>query len=243
MSLITVVGRGHGGTRAMSHTLTASGVFMGAPQNVSGDLVPPESMYEACRVFGRYVTWKGDLSWDWSRVLATDPPAEFTELVATYLQSVLSSDAPHRGWKIPETTLCIPWIQRMFPDAKYIYWMRDPRDSIIGAHVTDDLRKFGIDYPETNDVRERRAISYIYQYYLMQATPKPAQWIEVRFEDFVLRQEETLARLEAFLGIPLARIPVRTDPVGRWKRDDGDHSFSFLREPIETYAYEDLIIT
>ncbi|MCD6302496.1 MAG: sulfotransferase, partial [Anaerolineae bacterium] len=188
-------------------------------------------------------TWKGDLSWDWSRVLATDPPAEFTELVATYLQSVLSSDAPHRGWKIPETTLCIPWIQRMFPDAKYIYWMRDPRDSIIGAHVTDDLRKFGIDYPETNDVRERRAISYIYQYYLMQATPKPAQWIEVRFEDFVLRQEETLARLEAFLGIPLARIPVRTDPVGRWKRDDGDHSFSFLREPIETYAYEDLIIT
>ncbi|MCD6302523.1 MAG: hypothetical protein J7M15_03235, partial [Anaerolineae bacterium] len=63
MSLITVVGRGHGGTRAMSHTLTASGVFMGAPQNVSGDLVPPESMYEACRVFGRYVTWKGDLSW------------------------------------------------------------------------------------------------------------------------------------------------------------------------------------
>ncbi|MGC9360771.1 MAG: sulfotransferase family protein [Anaerolineae bacterium] len=242
MSLITVVGRGHGGTRAMSHTLTASGVFMGAPQNVSGDLLPPDPMYEACRVFGRYVTWNGDLSWDWSQVLASEPPAEFTDLITTYLESVLSSDALHRGWKIPETTLCIPWIQRMFPDAKYIYWMRDPRDSIIGAHVTDDLRVFGIDYPETDDVRERRAISYIYQYHLMQATPKPAHWIEVRFEDFVLRQEETLAKLEAFLGIPLARIPVRTDPVGRWRRDDGDHSFAFLREPIKAYAYEELAI-
>ena len=39
--LITVIGRGHSGTRAMSHTLSASGVFMGAPLNVSGDLVPP----------------------------------------------------------------------------------------------------------------------------------------------------------------------------------------------------------
>ena len=45
--LITVTGRGHSGTRAMSHTLTASGVFMGEPLNTSGDLLPGDSMYEA----------------------------------------------------------------------------------------------------------------------------------------------------------------------------------------------------
>ena len=50
MMLITVIGRGHGGTRAMSHTLTASGVHMGALLNNSGDLLPPGDMYEACRV-------------------------------------------------------------------------------------------------------------------------------------------------------------------------------------------------
>ncbi len=40
---VTVIGRGHSGTRAMSHTLSASGVFMGSPLNESGDLLPPES--------------------------------------------------------------------------------------------------------------------------------------------------------------------------------------------------------
>ena len=238
MSLVTVIGRGHGGTRAMSHTLTASGVFMGEPQNVSGDLLPPEPMYEACRVFAQYVSWKGGLSWDWHRALTMDPPRAFIELIEQYLSSVLASDAPHRGWKIPETTLCYPWIRRMFPAARYIIWTRDPRDSIVGAHKTDDLRDFGIAYPETEDERERRAISYLYQYRLVQAAPRPAHWIEVRFEDFVLHQEETLARLEEFLGIPLARIPVRRDPVGRWKTDEGRHDFCFFEDPIREYQYE-----
>ena len=40
--MITVIGRGHGGTRAMSHTLSESGVYMGATLNGSGDLIPPE---------------------------------------------------------------------------------------------------------------------------------------------------------------------------------------------------------
>ena len=38
MSLITIIGRGHGGTRAISHTLMVSNVFMGEPLNRSGDL-------------------------------------------------------------------------------------------------------------------------------------------------------------------------------------------------------------
>ncbi len=69
MSLITIIGRGHSGTRAISHTLSASGVFMGAPLNVSGDLLPPEAMYDACRVLARFVRWQGGLEWDWSELL------------------------------------------------------------------------------------------------------------------------------------------------------------------------------
>ena len=44
MSLVTIIGRGHSGTRAISHTLYASGVYMGATINNSGDLVPPTDM-------------------------------------------------------------------------------------------------------------------------------------------------------------------------------------------------------
>jgi hypothetical protein len=235
--LITVIGRGHGGTRAMSHTLSQSGVFMGEPLNGSGDLIPPDDMYEACRVLAKHVRHMGDLEWDWSALHDGEIDPEFERLIRRYLRSVLDSDAERRGWKIPETTLAYPWIRRMFPDAKYIIWIRDPRDSILGAHVTDDLTRFGIETPPTDDERRRRAISWKYQDDLVRSTPRPANWIKVRFEDFVLKQDKTLARLEAFVGFPLAKIPVRTDPVGRWKTDDVVHDFDFLEPALREHGY------
>lgn len=236
--MITVIGRGHSGTRAMSHTLTKSGVFMGAPLNESGDLLPPDDMYAACRVMARHVKWKHGLHWDFSALRDMEMPEEFTGLIHAYLKSVRECPAENKGWKIPETTLVFPWIQKLFPDIKYIFWIRNPRDCIVGSHVTDDMKRFGIHYPPTEDVRLRRAISWKYQYDLVKATPKPANWIEIRFEDFVLRQEETLTRLEAFLGIPLARIPVRADAIGRWKDDPGVNYYDFFEPAMKAYGYE-----
>ncbi len=236
-TLITVIGRGHSGTRAMSHTLSASGVFMGEPLNDSGDLLPAGPMYDACRVMARHVGWNGGLAWNWDALHTMDIPAEFTSLIEQFLVSVRSSDAPLKGWKIPETTLVLPWIVRMFPDIKYIFWIRDPRDCIVGGHLTDDLRIFGIEYPPTDDVRLRRAISWKYQYDLVKATPKPRNWIEVRLEDFVLQQEETLARLEEFLGLPLARIPVNPAAVGRWQTDQETHYIDFFEPAMKEYGY------
>ena len=235
---VTVIGRGHSGTRAISHTLSSSGVFMGDTLNDSGDLLPPEAIYEACRILARHVTWREGLEWDFSRLHGMKIPAEFRTLIETYLTSVLNSTAEQRGWKIPETTLVYPWILRMFPQIKYIFWIRNPRDCIIGGHITDDLRNFGIEYPATGDDRRRRAISWKYQYDLVKASPRAAQWIEVRFEDFVLRQEETLRRLEKFLGIPLARIPVRPEAVERWRTDDGVNYYDFLEPAMREYGYE-----
>jgi len=212
----------------MSHTLSASGVYMGAQLNDSGDLIPPGDMYEACRVLAHYVEYKGGLEWDFSRLFTMPIDPEFTRLIESFLSSVLNSDTERRGWKIPETTLAYPWIQRMFPDIHYIYWIRDPRDCILGGHVTDDLSDFGIPYDKTDDVRLRRAISWKYQYDLMQAVPSPARRIDVRFEDFVLKQDETLARLVRFLGFPLAKIEVRPESIGRWKTAEGPYDFDFF---------------
>lgn len=145
MSLITVIGRGHSGTRAISHTLYTSNVYMGDPINASGDLLPPEAMYEACRVFARYVRWQGGLNWDFSAVKAMDIPAEFIDLLHRYLKSVLNDTSEHRGWKIPETTLIYPWLVRLYPDIHYIFWVRNPRDCILGRHLTDDLSDFGVE--------------------------------------------------------------------------------------------------
>jgi hypothetical protein len=235
--LITVIGRGHSGTRAMSHTLSASGVFMGAQQNESGDLVPPGDMYEACRVMARHVRYLGNMKWDFERLHTMKIDAKFEELLGSYLESVLSSDEPRKGWKIPETVLLYPWLVRMFPNIHYIFWVRDPRDSILGGHLTDDLSDFGVPYDRTDDIRERRAISWKYQSDIYNSTPRPANLLEVRFEDFVLRQDEALARLEQYLGFPMAKIEVRPESVGRWKTADGQYNFPCFQEELEKYGY------
>lgn len=236
--IVTIIGRGHGGTRAMSHTLTASGVYMGALLNTSGDLVPPHDLYEACRVMSRHVVHKGGLEWDFSQLHDMPIDHEFTRLVESYLGSVLNSGAEHKGWKLPETTLIYPWIARMFPDINYIIWTRDPRDSILGAHKTDDLADFGVPYDPTDDPLLKRAISWKYQREIIKATPTPAHVIDVRFEDFVLNQNATLKRLEKFLGIPLGRIIVNPDAAGRWRRTQDPPDFDFLRDDIAELGYD-----
>ena len=222
----------------MSHTLYASGVYMGARLNPSGDLVPAEDLYEACRVMGSHIVHKGGLEWDFSRLHTAPIEPAFTRLVESYLASVLSSRAEHKGWKLPETTLVYPWIVRMFPEARYIHWVRDPRDSIIGSHLTDDLSDFGVPCDKTDDVRLMRAMSWKYQREIVKATPPPTHAIHVRFEDFVLKQNATLRRLEEFLGIPLAKIIVNRDPIGRWQTDEGRHYFDFLEEDMGELGYK-----
>lgn len=236
--LITVIGRGHSGTRAISQTLADSGVFMGPRLNNSWDTIPPEDMYEACKLIGKFATPAGLAQWDFARLLKQEPTPEFRERIHAYLKDVLESPANMKGWKLPETTLAYPWLVRMFPQIKYIFWIRDPRDSILGHHCTDELERFGIPHAPVQDTLMTRAISWKYQYDLVKATPTPANWIEVRLEDFVLHQEETVTRLEKFLGIPLVRIPVKPDAVGRWKTSPETVDYDFLKPAMREYRYE-----
>lgn len=241
MSLTTIIGRGHSGTRAMSHTLSASGVYMGAKLNGAGDLLPPEAMYEACRVMARHVRYLGNLKWDFSKLHTMPIDPAFTRLIESFLSSVLGSTAEHRGWKLPETTLVLPWIVRLFPDINYIYWIRDPRDCILSGHLTDNLRDWGIEYDtDVTDVRHQRAISWKYQVEIVKATPKPKKWLKVRLEDLVLSQDATVARLSEFLGFPISKIPVKPEVVGRWRTAEGQHTFDFFKDDLRDNDYLDL---
>lgn len=235
--LITVIGRGHSGTRAMSHTLTASGVYMGEPLNHAGDLLPPDDLYEACRVIGRYVDHRGGTSWDFSKLQAMPIDPAFTRLLDSYLASVWSSDVPWRGWKLPETTLIYPWLRRLHPDIHYIYWIRDPRDCILGRHLTDDMERVGIPHDPVEDVYQRRAISWKYQVEIVKTTPRPERFLTVRFEDFVMRQEETLRQVGDFLGIELATIEVRPEAVGRHTRSGEPVNLPVFADDLVVHGY------
>lgn len=235
--MVTVIGRGHSGTRAIAQTLSASGVYMGEPLNKAGDLLPPDAIYEACRLLSRHVSHYGGTNWDFQRLRNMPPDPAFEHLIGDYLDTVLNSDAPRCGWKIPETILCLPWVVRMFPVVRYIYWIRDPRDCILGKHGTDDLAAFNVPCERTDDVLLRRAFSWKYQAEIVRATPKPDHWIAIRFEDFVLDQDRTLKRLSRFLDIELTRIPVRTQAVGRWKTDPAHRNFDFLEPDLIEFGY------
>lgn len=238
MKTVIVIGRGHAGTRAIAQTLLASGVHMGDRLNTSNDLVPAEPMYGACRVMARHVAHLGDLRWDFSKLHSMPIDEVFNGLVNTFLASVLQSSRNPRGWKLPETTLVFPWIARLFPDAHFIQWVRDPRDAILGPHVTDDLADFDIPYDQTDDMYRQRAISWKYQVDIVAATPPPKHFTTVRFEDFVLNQERTLQRLETFLEMPLTRTVVRPEAVGRHRRVDDPPDVTFLLESMARFGYD-----
>ena len=53
-----------------------------------------------------------------------------------------------------------------------------------------------------------------------------------------MRQDETLARLEDYVGIRLAKIPVRPESIGRWKQAEGINYYSFVEPAMLEYDYK-----
>lgn len=212
--MIIVIGRGHSGTRAIARTLVESGFHMGV-LNKSYDHTPPEldAFYEAVSLYGRKVSVFSN-AWSFEYANAIEPPLTFTEAIFAYTKT--AGD----GWKLPETLLALPWISKLYPDAHYIHWERDPRTGISGPHLTDDLTRFGVANPRFDITpcrteTEQRVRSWIYQSELVRAAPKPTKWLRIRLEDFVHAQEQTLSKLSSFLGRELVHIPVDVAPTQR----------------------------
>ena len=125
----------------------------------------------------------------------------------------------------------------MFPKAYYIHWVRDPRDCILSSHMTDDLNDFGIEYDKSGDIRKNRAISWYYQRELVRNTPFAEHQVSIRFEDMVYEQDKTIEKLEEFLNIPLVKIPMRTDSVGRYLTDNDVHMYDFFKNDMKECGY------
>jgi hypothetical protein len=230
---VITVGRGHSGTRVMMHTLEGSGFFVGKT-NGSGDHLPPHPMYRAVRRFGRLV--KGEPgAWDFTEPLNTPYPIEYLADVQDYLSELVGHEAI--AWKLPEATLALPWLVQVFPDAYYIHWVRDGRDNILRWHGTEN-DWYGVDVGELpEDRRMKAAMSWDYHEELIAQTPKPEHWLKVRFEDFILHQEEELERLEDYLDCHLCREWVNARVVGRYRSLDMSKYLPVLERHLEAHGY------
>jgi hypothetical protein len=140
--------------------------------------------------------------------------------------------------------LILPWLVRLLPKMRYIFWIRDARDAVLGNHVTDDLSIFNIPHDVSPDANPylARSVSWMYQVAIVNATPKPENWLVVRFEDFVLRQEEELRKLRAYLpGTALRPVATTPDKVGAWTNVMGSwHTqthLHFINPLLQQFGY------
>lgn len=237
MKQIIIVGRGHGGTRCMANTLRQSGLFMGHV-NGSGDTTPGKRLYEAVKMAGDYVEFLEPYEWDFTELVEMSPPERYIELMQEYLSPQFEGKDTY-GWKLPESVLALPWLVKMFPDAYYIHWVRDGRDSILSYHDTEHLDQWRIPHivPRNSSRLLCAAVSWKYHEDMVQATPKPTHWMKVRFEDFVLRQGEELKRVGGYLDMDLTKIPVRREPVGRYVSHDLSSVIEIIQTQLEQQGY------
>ncbi len=229
--MIIIIGRGHSGTRVISNLLHSNGYFTGN-LNKSYDMVPPQLMYSAAQFYGDFVQRIGKFKWKFPQ---GEPPQAFRQLVKLYLKTIIQSDAKEKYFKLPETTLCYPWIIKMFPNAHFIHWIRDPRD--FGKHLSDNFDRWNIPHPPIENDRIRSAISCKYQWDIVESAHRPKRFIRIRYEDFCRDQESQLERLKTFIGKSLKPVEVKTDSVQKWKNDPEHINFGFLKEMITAGDY------
>lgn len=233
---IIIIGRGHSGTRVPMAMLRESGVFVG---NVSPslDLLPARDMYEAAQMAGDWVEWIAPHTWCFRELLEAEPPKRFAALVNQYLSGFGGHDT--YAWKLPEAALCLPWLVKLFPDAYYIHWIRDGRDTILKPHGTDNLRQWHIPTEVTlgTDRRKRAAISWKYHEELIEQTPKPRHWLKIRLRDMVYRQGEMITAMNGFLGMRVNPIPMFTDVVGRWKAHTLNGETEIMRAQLVRHGF------
>jgi hypothetical protein len=216
---IIVIGRGHSGTRAIANTLIRSGVYMGSNLSSAGDRVPGKHMYEVAKMAGDYVRFIKPYEWDFSELTSMPVPNEVIRHIEDYHAPHFDNQHEVQGWKLPETTLCLPWIVKLYPDAYYIHWVRDGRDNILKYHDTQHMDRWHIPHevPENSRNEYCRAVSWKYHEDLVQATPKPKYWLTMTLTEFVTNQERALDKLELFLGMDLVKIDVFEDAIGRYQ--------------------------
>lgn len=142
--------------------------------------------------------------------------------------------------KLPLNIVVLPLIRRIFPDAKIIFALRDPRDVILSCYQ----QRFGMNAAMAQFLQLDTAAAYYGAIMrLMEACRDKLELdlIEVRYEDVVADLEGAAQRLCAFLGVgyepqmlafretalkraigtPSARQvvqPLYARSVGRWRR-------------------------
>jgi hypothetical protein len=137
----------------------------------------------------------------WGRLEAIEPFTVSAGLRAFYAMYAERERKARCGEKTPGYVFLMPELAALLPETRFIHVIRDPGDTVLSWRKTwfapsQDLKVLGTAWKKYVEAG-RRASSLVPHY------------LEVRFEDLVLRSEPTLERVCEFIG--LAWAPVMLD--------------------------------
>ena len=181
--MIIVTGKGHSGTSMIAGLLKANGVFMGEPLNETLDYLGDDGRNgaalngycKACRAYGRGVKWDGR-RW----IFHNEPiPDEHAEAVKKYTLPIIEASVNTNrpvGYKLPESTLMLPWLVQMYPDATFIHISRNYADNTRISHATDNINLYGVDGPHIP------LASWVYHQEIVVHMRKPVRWMHIDYD-------------------------------------------------------------
>lgn len=119
--------------------------------------------------------------------------------------------------KLPLNTMYMPLIHRLFPAARFIFALRDPRDSVFSCFMSS----FGMNESMRHFVSLRTAADYYAAVMgiAVESFPRLEDQIHVqRYEDLILQPEEEQKALCAFLGVEWEKTMLEVQKNTRGKR-------------------------
>lgn len=114
--------------------------------------------------------------------------------------------------KDPLLTCDLPIPLRLFPEAKIVLPLRDPRDVIISYFFTMVPFQWNSS-PSTDIIESAKFYHDVMRHWLLFRDRLPWPWIETRYEDLVDNPSVEAQRLSVFLGIDF--LPMMLDPNQR----------------------------
>lgn len=159
---------------------------------------------------------------------------------AEYWRRVAAEDAPPTGAlvvdKLPLNIVVLPLIKRVFPDAKIIFALRDPRDVILSCYV----QRFGMNAAMAQFLELSTAANYydaIMRLMDVCREKLALDLVQVRYEDTVNDVGAQARALTDFLGVPFeeAMLSFRETALAR---DINTPSARQVIEPIYKRSVE-----
>ncbi len=208
---VILLGRGYSGSRLLALLAQRAGLFIGSDLNASRDsLEMAPAVYAAVEARATY---------------REGPPhgAAIAELRAAGRALLDRGGRPEPwGFKLPECLLLLPELRAAFPAARFIFLKRDPLLSAAGrehptampgiamgaASLLLASRSLGLDPAAVaaDSAVWRLAVTTAHQLsqvLAFRAQLAAADWLELSLERSVVKPQEALSQVAAFLGKPL----------------------------------------